>query len=133
MRKLKKALRAAGAKLRSRGGETIAEALIALLIASLAITMLAGMIAISASMIHKSEKAFTAYYNANNKLVAQSGDGEATKTAVLADSGEHEISLLPVASGANKPVLYVKLFSNDKAPKSKPVISYKYDPNYTPS
>ena len=52
----------AKAKLRSRKGETIAETLIALLIASLALLMLAGAVSAASNVVTKSKNAMISYY-----------------------------------------------------------------------
>lgn len=51
-------------KLRSRAGETISEVLVALLIASISLVMLAGMITASAHAIERSRKMLETYYEA---------------------------------------------------------------------
>lgn len=56
------------AKLRSKAGETIAEVLIALLISSLALVMLASMISATQSMIDKSKIKLEKYYQKNEEL-----------------------------------------------------------------
>lgn len=55
-------------KLRSRLGETIAETLVSLLIASLALMTLAGMITATTRNVRTSEKKINSYYEANVKL-----------------------------------------------------------------
>ena len=51
-----------GMKLHSRSGETIAETLVALLIAAIALTMLAGMITATTNMVKTSEDKMDEYY-----------------------------------------------------------------------
>lgn len=59
-------------KLRSRSGETIAEVLIALLVSTIALVLLAGMLTSSTNIILRSTRAITSYYEASNdKLVLQ--------------------------------------------------------------
>jgi hypothetical protein len=57
-------------KLKSTAGESIAEVLIALLIAALALTMLASVISTSARIITSSKAAMNAYYQKRNGLDA---------------------------------------------------------------
>ena len=54
--------------LRSKKGETIAEVLIALLLSSLALVMLASMISATNNMVGKSEKKMEDYYSQNERL-----------------------------------------------------------------
>lgn len=124
MKRLKRISGAAMKKLRARAGETLAETLIAVLIAAVAVLMLAGMLSTSADMVHKSEAAFNDYYTANNALSTQSGTG-ATGKALLRDENDNSVYLV---GSADANVLF---YVNNKAPNSTPVISYKYN-NSTP-
>ena len=58
-------------KIKSQAGETIAEVLVALLISSVALVMLAGMIASTTSMVTQSKSKMEKYYEANEKLETQ--------------------------------------------------------------
>ncbi len=58
-------------KLKAQAGESIAEVLIALLIAALALTMLASVISTSARIINQSKSKMAAYYDANDGLAKQ--------------------------------------------------------------
>ena len=58
-------------KVKSRAGETIAEVLVALLISSVALVMLAGMIASTTSMVTQSKSKMEDYYEANETLETQ--------------------------------------------------------------
>lgn len=60
-------------KLSSRRGESIAEALIGLLIAALALTLLAGMIGASSHMVLNSKKNMADYVDGQNALNARTG------------------------------------------------------------
>ena len=53
------------AKLLSQAGESIAETLVATLIAALALLMLAGAVSSAARMVNSSKAAVTEYYNSN--------------------------------------------------------------------
>lgn len=50
------------AKLKSRGGETLAEVLVALLVAALALTLFASMVSASFNMITQSRSTLETYY-----------------------------------------------------------------------
>ena len=77
-------------KLRSSAGESISETLVALLIASLALVMLAGMISSTVSMVSRSEKTMEEYYAANDILETGSGSETVTITIRNADTGLNE-------------------------------------------
>ncbi len=59
---------AIGRKLRSRAGESIAETLVSVLIAAVALVMLAGMISTTVRLVEDSSKKIEAYYTANDAL-----------------------------------------------------------------
>lgn len=65
MRKMRQAI---GRKLRSRAGESIAETLVSVLIAAVALVMLAGMISTTLRLVEDSSKKIEAYYTANDAL-----------------------------------------------------------------
>ena len=67
-------------KIGSRSGETIAETLIALLIAALALTMLAGAISYAFNMIRESRRNLEAYYDTANDMASLSGGSDKTVT-----------------------------------------------------
>lgn len=55
-------------KLRSRVGESLAETLVAVLVIAIALTMLAGMISATASMVMTTREKMKVYYKENIKL-----------------------------------------------------------------
>lgn len=65
-------------KMKSRSGESIAETLVAVLIAALALLLLAGTINTASNLITKSKNLLDTYYTANNNLAT-----EKTKTGTL--------------------------------------------------
>ena len=67
-------------KLKSDAGESIAEVLIALLIAALALTMLASVISTSARMITQSKEKLEKYYAANEELNTRTHDSSKNLT-----------------------------------------------------
>ena len=71
-------------KLRSRAGESIGETLIALLISSLALLMLAGAISTTTRIVTHSNETMDAYYAADRGLAARD-TGEASLTVTLND------------------------------------------------
>ena len=58
-------------KISGQSGETIAETLVALLIASLALMMLAGAVSSAMNVVTRSKKAMDDYYTVNNAVVAR--------------------------------------------------------------
>ncbi len=85
-------------KLKSNSGESIAETLVSLLIASLAMIMLAGAINVSFRLIINSSSKLDEYYQANNdieKCVDSSGEKSITvtceDTAAVWISGEADV------------------------------------------
>ncbi len=58
-------------RLRSKSGESIAEVLVALLIAALSLTMLAVMISSTVRMVETGKAKMTDYYDANAKIELQ--------------------------------------------------------------
>lgn len=55
-------------KLRARAGETIAETLIALLVSTLALMILAGMISSTGNLVRSGKERMDAYYTANAEM-----------------------------------------------------------------
>ncbi len=98
-------------KIRSKAGETIAETLVALLIAALALVMLAGAITSGTSAITRSKKKLDEYYKESESVAQRASGGTGTVTIT--------------ATGVNLPAYSVNYYKNDEFSK-KPVISYKY-------
>ena len=87
-------------KLKSNHGESIAEVLVALLISSLALVMLASMISTTASLTLRSKDRMTDYYKANTILEDMEKESEDTSASAVTDldlkisnNGNLEISL----------------------------------------
>ncbi len=117
--KNKKALR----KLKNNSGESLAETLISLLIAAVALVMLAATIAASAGIISKGRNKLNDYYSENEKsagIVKMTDSGEetgATETVVISADGENDYLSESVK---------VEYYKNTEIGMT-PVISYKYD------
>ena len=106
-------------KLRSKAGETIAEVLIALLISSLALVLLAQMISAATNMILSSEKTMKEYYKQNNVLAEQNTENkDSTATVTMTLGG---LTFPPTGSTET---IQVELYKNDKIGKID-VIAYK--------
>ncbi len=77
-------------KLLSRAGETIAETLIALLISTLALMVLAGMISSTGNLVKSGKDKMDAYYRANG-VMESFGDPTATKLTIA--DGTYTVSV----------------------------------------
>jgi len=104
-----------GKKLNTNAGESLAEVLVALLIAALALVMLASMITSSASIIQNSRKNIEAYYAANNALESKSGGAYTTGSVSTS---------VPLAYGSGITV-NVSYYKNADVPGGKQVVSFK--------
>ncbi len=92
--------------LKSQGGETISEVLIALLVSALALTMLASMITSSSRMVTGSMRAMTAYIAEENNIVDYSGTyetGEVTLKMKGLDGEEKAWILSNYSAGGGSP------------------------------
>ena len=85
-------------KLHSQSGETIGETLVALLISSLALVMLASMITSTVNLVTKSEAKMNDYYKANTAL---ENPDSGTQGVIVITGGETEIKV-PVRYANNK-------------------------------
>lgn len=99
-------------KLHSQSGETIGETLVALLISSLALVMLASMISATVNLVSKSQTKMDDYYIANTALEN-------------VNTGE---SMTIVIKGAEEPIQDQVLFTKNNT-FSKPVVAYSVDQN----
>ena len=102
------------ARLKGTRGETIAEVLIALLISSMGMLMLAGMIFASGRIITKSRESMESYIAAENDLSAR--DGAESGTISFSISGD----VSSLTDNQNNNVTYFK-----KEVGNKTIISYK--------
>lgn len=112
------------AKLKSLSGESIAEVMITLLIAALALTMLASVIFTSSKVITRSKANLAAYYDANNVLESQSGTARNVSASVQVQTGGSgdtatwgPVNLVTGGSMA------VQCYVNDTL-SAKPVVAY---------
>ena len=80
-----------GMKLHSRSGETIAETLVALLIAAIALTMLAGMITATANLVKTSENKMDEYYKKSWDLETISTATEPITLTIAEDTADGNI------------------------------------------
>ncbi len=111
------------AKLRGGQGETLAEVLVALLIAALALTMLASVIATSSRMITQSKTTMKTYYDANDDLAKQTNSNADFSVTVLRVDSETETDTTDSVTLEPGKTLAVAGFMNDTL-GSKVIYSY---------
>ena len=97
-------------KLRNRAGETIAETLVSVLIAAVALMMLAQMISATISMVKTSEEKVDAYYRANEALTTLTAVQGAN---VSSSAGSVSFTVSDdVTEGLNIPAQAVTVYQN---------------------
>ncbi len=121
-------------KLRGNAGESLAEVLIALLIAALALTMLASVISSTAKMLTRGKLKMSEYYTANEVVAAQKDAAPAADepdapapvqpkyTFTLNDESDATTEYYLFDSSKNS----VSYYENDKAGDDNKVVSYKW-------
>ena len=114
-----KAMNAIKARLKGKKGESIAETLVALLISSLGLVLLAGMIAASVRLIDRSKKTAQSYTDAENLLIAQ-GASSVSGTVTIQDSAGNGIKMSDENTSGQVGVVY---YVNDETGGA--VVSYK--------
>ena len=102
-------------KLKSNSGESIAETLVAVLIAAFALLMLAGTINTASNLITNSKAKLKTYYEGNNKL--------ASGSAVDADR-KATVSMVEPTAGKEITIGDVSVYENNKL-GSMTVIAYR--------
>lgn len=117
-------------KLRSERGESIGEALAAMLIVALAALMLAGMTTAATRIVEKSEKAYNVYLDQRNYLESGGAseipkndpDGESSIATPVPVEGTLHMSGTGIAAAAYEPVTATILKSGDRTVR----ITYRY-------
>ncbi len=117
-------------KLRSERGESIGEALAAMLIVALAALMLAGMTTAAIRIVEKSEKAYNVYLDQRNYLESGGSssipkndpDGESSIATPVPVDGTLHMSGTGIAAAAYEPVTATILKSGDRTVR----ITYRY-------
>lgn len=92
-------------KLKGSAGESLAEVLIALLIAALALTMLASVISSTARIINKTNKSMNDYYTGLERLVERTAEKESGGSA---STIAFTIKMVSVNGEANTAAAYLK-------------------------
>ena len=90
-------------KIKSQAGETIAEVLVALLISSVALVMLAGMIASTTNLVTRSKSNMEAYYAANEKLEKQNEtEGQSLTIQILSTDNTVSVEVINIPGFKNE-------------------------------
>ena len=100
-------------KLRSRAGETLTETLVALLISSLALLMLAGAVTAATRVITRSKDKMAEYYAADAAL-AERASSKGSLTLSLTDTSDEPLNLSDIQ---------VQYYVNASFP-TRPVVAY---------
>ena len=109
-------------KLKSKAGESIAEVLIALLIAALALTMLASVITTSARIITSSKAAMNAYYQERNGLDAGTSASGSLTLQIIKTGDSSGTVILKEGQSANFTVESYTI--GDTVTMNIPVVAY---------
>ncbi len=116
------------AKLASNAGESIGETLVALLIGSLALVMLAGAVSSGTRVILRSKEKIEEYYRENNRITSMNGTADdltvTLKTTLSGADGEGGESNTVLLTDGVSP-LNAKAYTNSVFDNNK-VISYSY-------
>ena len=111
-------LSCAVSKLKDNHGESITETLVALLIASFALIMLAGAITTSVRIVSSSKKKIGEYYNADKYLVEQNSTVSGT------ESGSMSISATVTIAEGSKTLIGIGSRYTNKVFSDHPVTAY---------
>ena len=111
-------------KSRGDAGETLAETLVGLLIASLALLMLAGAISATAKIINTSDIKLGEYYKMDGLLVAQEGTTDTDLLAQKSSGGTVNIVRNGTTPETLPTAISVKFYTNDAFNKAY-VAAYK--------
>ncbi|MBO4277268.1 MAG: hypothetical protein J5925_02575 [Clostridia bacterium] len=101
-----KAIKKAVSRLKSKAGESIVEVLVALLIASLGMVLLAGMINAASQLITKSKNSMDDFVSAENAAAARSGAADAEGSAELHNSSGDAVKFSDENTGVAVEVAY---------------------------
>ena len=116
-------------KLKSRCGESLAETLIALLIAAVALTMLASMISTSTKLIENSKNLINSFVREDNRMVMAAEDSQNSSGGVYfvmqGELGEDNIRLAADEVYTGDSCVEVYYFINQNAAQNNSVVSYR--------
>ena len=112
-------MKQATTKLRSRAGESISEVLVALMIISMGLTMLAGLILTAGNLIRRSEDSLEGYVNAENRMLAHEQKAGSGQVKVWDQYG----GKLPLTDGSSDNAITIDYYAFS-APGGEQVTSY---------
>ena len=110
-------------KIKSNSGESIAETLVAVLIAAVGLLMLAGTINTASNLITKSQNTLNTYYKANNRIETRTTGDKVTKA-----EGTDGSLLVETLSSETLSSETIKVTLYDNAALSKHVLAYDLEP-----
>lgn len=100
-------------KITDQSGESLGEVLVALLVSSLALLMLAGVISASGKIMTQSKGKMTDYYKNSNLMVQHNSGSTGTMIATLTEeSTSSDINIVPNTSAINVTYYENKSFNN---------------------
>ena len=97
-------------KIRCTKGESLAETLVALLIALLGLTILAGMINSSSKLILSSNKVIQEYAEAENMLAQKTGSGDTGSVSIIVKGHPEQPLILTPDPGDTNTNIYVSYY-----------------------
>lgn len=118
-------------KLKSRRGESLAEVLVAVLVAAIAITMFVGMVSAAIRVTKKNRDALDSYYKRNNLLV-QYSDGGGAVAGVTSERGTVTLEGALKKEGVPENVEGVSVTYYINTTGNQQVIVYTEDAGVTP-
>ncbi len=114
-----KRIKKLAAKLKSNAGESLAEVLVSLLIAALAMTMLASAISSTARIVTSSKAAASEYYEKAEELIDLSGSTDTMTVTITGNGSDLNGSTLTVKYGI------IDINEGKKAFEGVTVIAYR--------
>ena len=113
------------AKITSEAGDSIGETLVALLIGSLALLMLAGAVSSGSRVIFRSEAKMDEYYIENNRISSMQGSSEELSVTMKEKTGESVAGGNPISLTGSDSSVKANAYTNSVF-ENKKVISYSY-------
>ncbi len=122
---LRKSRKSAKLKILSRRGETLTEVLVALLIACLSMSMLAGMIQASIKIINSADGKMEDYYEAGNRLASKELPDDDIGGTVSFSYEDASGSSIPIKLLPAENSIAVDYYTNSVLGETKKVVSYE--------
>lgn len=122
---MKKLINKAIRKLKQRSGESLTEVLVALLIGTLALAMLASMIGSTTRLIRQSQETMEAYYARTAELATKTGSSTEGYATVSVGGSTWHLEVDHGGASADSGRISISYFINTNAGSGTPVISYE--------